>query len=239
MVVYQVWLDAIHELPEALQGELALSILEVGLEGKVACKIGQTTKALLALIRPQIEANNRKFENGLKGGRKPNPNQTETKEEPKGNQTETKEEPNPNQSETYMRYEICDNISLPPLREAHERACEELPNGTYVSRERIAESLMADDSWVSLVAKNLRKSKKEVQDAIEEFGRVQGLYTESTEISAVRIHFVNWFRKLNSQKNGKAQQQRRGGGRSNSPDFDAIDRAVAEGIASAEFGVEW
>lgn len=54
------------------------------------------------LIKPQIDANNRKYLNGKLGGR-PKNNQTETKTKPKNNQTETKIKPNQNQKITKIK----------------------------------------------------------------------------------------------------------------------------------------
>ena len=54
--------------------------------------------AIIEAFKPLIDANNKRFENGLKGGR-PKSNQIETKEEPTENQTETKTEPNHNLNE--------------------------------------------------------------------------------------------------------------------------------------------
>lgn len=51
--------------------------------------------AMFKLLKPQVDANNRKYENGKKGGR-PKGNQDETKPKPNNNQDETKAEPNVN-----------------------------------------------------------------------------------------------------------------------------------------------
>ena len=48
--------------------------------------------AMFKLLKPQVDANNRRYENGCKGGR-PKTNQTETKTKPNNNLTETKTEP--------------------------------------------------------------------------------------------------------------------------------------------------
>lgn len=51
-----------------------------------------TTNAIFKLLKPQVDANNRRYENGKKGGR-PKANQTETKTKPNDNQTKTKLKP--------------------------------------------------------------------------------------------------------------------------------------------------
>lgn len=51
-----------------------------------------TTNAIFKLLKPQVDANNRRYENGKKGGR-PKANQTETKTKPNDKQTETKLKP--------------------------------------------------------------------------------------------------------------------------------------------------
>ena len=98
MIFYAKWRDAISELPIAVRNELQNTILEYGLDGTMPSDIGQTTKAIMTLIKPQIDANNQKYENGCKGGeygalggrpRKPQENPNETPEKPQENPNET------------------------------------------------------------------------------------------------------------------------------------------------------
>lgn len=99
MIFYASWLDAMQELPTAVRNEAQNAILEYGIEGTMPADIGQTTKALMALIKPQIDANHQKYENGCKGGeygvlggrpkKKPQENPTKTPPKPQENPTKT------------------------------------------------------------------------------------------------------------------------------------------------------
>ena len=105
MVFYASWLDAIKNLPREMQGEVLTAIIEYGLSGETTASLKPITKAMLALVKAQIDINNKRYENSLKGGRKREEdgnegNQVQTKPEPSANQTETKVKPNPNQVQT-------------------------------------------------------------------------------------------------------------------------------------------
>lgn len=105
MVFYASWLDAIKNLPREMQGEVLTAIIEYGLSGETTASLKPITKAMLALVKTQIDINNKRYENSLKGGRKRKDdgneeNQEQTKPEPKSNQTETKVKPNRNQEQT-------------------------------------------------------------------------------------------------------------------------------------------
>lgn len=95
MIFYASWLDAISELPVAVRNEAQSAILEYGIEGTMPADVGQTTKALMALIKPQIDANNVRYENGCRGGA-PVGNQNARKnnqETTKNNQETTEKQP--------------------------------------------------------------------------------------------------------------------------------------------------
>lgn len=98
-VFYASWLDAIEAMPDNVRGEALMAILVYALRGETTEKMGPMTKVIMAMVKPQIEANNKRYENGCKGGRpkaekKPNQNQTITKLKPNNNQTKTKPKPN-------------------------------------------------------------------------------------------------------------------------------------------------
>lgn len=96
-VFYRSWLEAVKNLPREIQGEVLTAIIEYGLDGVTTGSLKPITSAMLAMVKPQIDANNKRLENGLKGGR---PRKIETEAEPNNNQVITKEKPNNNQTET-------------------------------------------------------------------------------------------------------------------------------------------
>ena len=134
MVFYASWLDAIKNLPREMQGEVLTAIIEYGLTGETTASLKPITKAMLALVKTQIDINNKRYENSLKGGRKrkdgeDEENQTQTEVEPKSNQSLTKPKPKPNQTQTEVEpnnvyvndNDINTTTTTPP---AGARACE-------------------------------------------------------------------------------------------------------------------
>lgn len=106
MVFYRSFYEAIKELPLDVQAKVYSAIFEYSLNFNEVVLEG-LPKTIFTLIKPQLDANNKRFENGKKGGRKKvDNNQTETKSEPKQNQTETKTEPNNN-----VNVNVNDNVN--------------------------------------------------------------------------------------------------------------------------------
>ena len=93
-VFYASWWEAIKNLQREMQGDVLTAIIEYGLYGETTESPKPIASAMLAMVKPQIDANNQRYENGKKGGRpKPNNNQNITKQKPNNNQTETKPKP--------------------------------------------------------------------------------------------------------------------------------------------------
>lgn len=94
IVFYRSFYEAIKEIPLEEQGVVYNAIYGYALDG-IEPELSGIAKAIFLLVKPQIDANNNRYENGKKGG-KPKANQNETKTEPKPNQDETETEPNEN-----------------------------------------------------------------------------------------------------------------------------------------------
>ena len=92
-VFYRSFFESIRDLPRDIQGEVLTAIIEYGLYGETTENPKPIAGAILKLVIPQIEANNKRYNNGKKGGR---PTKNKTKQEPKQNQNETKPKPNDN-----------------------------------------------------------------------------------------------------------------------------------------------
>ena len=88
-IFYRSFYEAIKDLPRDIQGEIYTAIMEYSLYGKETDNLKPVARSIFTLIKPQIDVNNKRFDNGCKGGR---PLKKETKEEPSNNQKETKEE---------------------------------------------------------------------------------------------------------------------------------------------------
>ena len=95
-VFYADWWDIIKNLPIDVQGDVLIDIVKYGLTGEKSKQPNQIVKAILAMIKKQIDINNKRADNGKFGGApKGNINaQKTTKIQPKNNQNSTKNNQN-------------------------------------------------------------------------------------------------------------------------------------------------
>ena len=99
-VFYKSFYDSIRELDPTDQVQIYNAIFQYQFDGSLADLKG-VAKSIFTLILPLLDTNNKRYENGCKGG-KPKNNQNVTKNKPKDNQTLTKLEPKDNQNETKL-----------------------------------------------------------------------------------------------------------------------------------------
>lgn len=128
-VFYRSFAECIQELDPAVQIECYNAIVNYALDGIEPDDNG-VVMAIFKAFKPQIDANNRRYENGKRGGRKPKDNQTETKPKPKDNQTITKPEPNVNVN-------VNDNVNVYiHIRDMYNETCVSYPKVTTLSEKR-------------------------------------------------------------------------------------------------------
>ena len=96
-IFYKSFYDSIKELDPKDQVQIYDAIFQYQFEGK-EIELKGVCKSIFTLIIPQLEANNKRYINGLKGGA-PKGNKNATKKQPKNNQELTKKQPNENVNE--------------------------------------------------------------------------------------------------------------------------------------------
>lgn len=102
-VFYTSFSDAISELEPMQQLAVYQAIVQYASTG-VMPELSGVPKAIMTLIKPQIDANTRRYENGSLGGRP-------AKEE-KENRRKTETKPNKNQNETKLKPNVNDNVNV-------------------------------------------------------------------------------------------------------------------------------
>ena len=187
VVFYRSFASAIKKLPDEFQLPALWAIIDYGLDGKEPADNG-IAEAIFSMAKPQIDANNKRYNNGLKGGRlkqgesktEPNSNQ----KEPNNNQTKTKQsfsetklEPNEKEKENVnvkdKEKEIKRKRFTPPTIQEVAEYC--LEKGYAVDAERFID-FYASKGW--MIGKNQMKDWKA---AVRNWnrGQRQGLTTES------------------------------------------------------------
>lgn len=119
IVFYRSFYEAIKEIPLEEQGVVYNAIYGYALDG-IEPELNGIAKAIFLLVKPQIDANNTRYENGKKGGKakgnqnvtevEPNSNQNVTEIEPKANQDVTETEPNENVNVNVNENDLKENI---------------------------------------------------------------------------------------------------------------------------------
>ncbi len=105
IIFYRSFYEAIKDLKTDIQGEIYTAIMEYGLYGKETENLGPIARSIFTLVKPQIDKNIKRYENGCRGGR---PNQDKTKREPNNNQNKTEQEPKEKDN-------VNDNNNIPPI----------------------------------------------------------------------------------------------------------------------------
>lgn len=142
IIFYRSFYEAIYELEPSVQAEVYTAIFEYSLNFK-EMELSGLPKTIFTLIKPQLDANNRRFQNGKKGGRpsekEPRKNQRITETEPKNNQTITETEANVNVNENVNENENKNGKGkgkrfTPPTIEEVKKYCLERKNSVDATK---------------------------------------------------------------------------------------------------------
>ena len=131
-IFYRSFYEALKDLPDDLYKEITIAVMEYGLDG-VEPNLSPMAKCAFLLIKPQIDANNRRRENGNKGGRPKTKTEElaeeqaetvtervpkETEPKPNHNQTVTEPKPTETKPEHNVNVNVNDNDNLHDIHKA-------------------------------------------------------------------------------------------------------------------------
>ena len=199
-VFYRSFYEGIKELPRDIQGEVLTAIMEYGLNGVTTENQKPITKAMFALIKPQLDANNQRFENGRlgaehgkKGGR---PKKEKPQETP--NLTPKKPQENPNLTPNVNdNVNVNDNDDKDASAITDEKKYYSSDNGVIKSISELKRDYLNDENLCNAIIKNLKVIDKNILserlDAFNQHLELQG--ERLKEVRDYRSHFKNWLKK--------------------------------------------
>jgi hypothetical protein len=187
MVFYRSFFEAVEDLPPEDFKQAVTAIMRYALDG-TADDVKGVAKSILIMARPQIDKNNKRYENGTRGGRKPNDNQTITKTEPKciSSKPNVNVNDNVNDIKENTLKSVKEKRFAPPTPEDVREYCRE--KGLNVDADRFVD-FYESKNWY--VGKNKMKDWKA---AVRNWARSQSQRQESTAKGAEkpRNRFANF-----------------------------------------------
>jgi len=188
-VFYRSFYEGIKELPRDIQGEVLTAIMEYGLNGVTTENQKPITKAMFALIKPQLDANNQRFENGRLGAEHGKKGGRPKKEKPQENPNLT---PNVNDN-----VNVNDNDDKDASAITDEKKYYSSDNGVIKSISELKRDYLNDENLCNAIIKNLKVIDKNILserlDAFNQHLELQG--ERLKEVRDYRSHFKNWLKK--------------------------------------------
>ena len=199
-VFYRSFYEGIKELPRDIQGEVLTAIMEYGLNGVTTENQKPITKAMFALIKPQLDANNQRFENGRLGAEHGKKGGRPRKEKPQENPNLTPKKPQENPNLT-PNVNVNDNVNDNDDKDASaitdEKKYYSSDNGVIKSISELKRDYLNDENLCNAIIKNLKViDKNMISEQLEAFNQHLELQGERLkEVRDYRTHFKNWLKK--------------------------------------------
>lgn len=133
---YRSFADAIKDLDDETRLKFLDAIIKYGIYG-IETKLDGIPAIIYTMAKPQIDANNRKYENGKKGGRPKketngfeNENQRFLEKKPKEKEKDKEKEKEKDKEK------VKDNINYQEIQNLYNGICKSLPEMTRLSEKR-------------------------------------------------------------------------------------------------------
>lgn len=149
---YRSFMEALEDLNDKQYAKVMRAITKFALDGEEIALSG-VEKVIFTLTKPQIIANNKRYENGCRGGRNSTKEeakqvQDDTELQPNDNQTATKVKPNCNQNETNLtpneNENVNDNVNVKDNNKKVSKKDIEINNNTHAHVRKSYAEVMDD-----------------------------------------------------------------------------------------------
>ena len=149
---YRSFMEALEDLNDKQYAKVMRAITKFALDGEEIALSG-VEKVIFTLTKPQIIANNKRYENGCRGGRNSTKEeakqvQDDTELQPNKNQTVTKAKPNCNQDETNLtpneNVNVNDNVNVKDNNKKVSKKDIEINNNTHAHVRKSYAEVMDD-----------------------------------------------------------------------------------------------
>lgn len=171
-IIYRSFIEAGQQIPSKKERLFFYeSIFNFALFEKIP-ELHGISKAMFTLVKPQLEANHRRFENGKKGGK------PVTKTEPKRNLDVTKTEPNNNVNVNVNDDDECvspstssSNLSIKECRKNYDEFYKESKLALCKAQKIAHKNLVIFQDYFDNELHSIGKNQKALNDYIDHFAK--------------------------------------------------------------------
>lgn len=210
-IFYKSFRDALQEVSEDVRLQIYDAIVDYSLGIVDKVEFRGVAKIAWLLIKPQLDANIKRYLNGCKGGA-PKGNQNARKttvKQPKNNQRlnekTTEKQPNNNENEN-VNVNVNDKEKSVCKKETiHTHTQPDIFPNPDNHEQRLIQSMQNAPMWQEDVCRCYKITQTQLQEHIEQFSaECRAKQTTHQNDRDIRSHFVDWLRyQLNKNQNGR------------------------------------
>ncbi len=190
-IFYRSFYEAIRDLPDAIRLEVFTAITEYALYGKQPEDLKPFARGMFTIIKPNLDANIKRYENGRKGGRKPkNP----------------VPDPSPELLSQCERDSAMPRTTAPDVPSPSEavRARQREATSPDTPFRQEADHMLADTIWTEPVCMQFHIDLHELSRRLDQFVthcQIERGTQPHTSHTDARRHFTSWMRKAYQPQN--------------------------------------